>query len=436
MRCLIPSLVAIEIESSIKRYLLDHPELLPDDAPEIESEEDFVVFLADYFDAMSGVSGGSWTTGYLASKGGNGAAQKLLSNSRIVREYGSIEPGEAKGLEVFFMEFGRDIYPGGIPQVNFTPPEQEVDVVGGLTNLTALPELTTAALTNAPAFLPSFEIPGVNAPFYSVDGLEEALERFYGDVKLSELSTYYILNAYDLISRRNVYFINDDKDPRSVTYTSHVVTRDRPRKAPTDADLKNEDFEYHPDDDKSEGLDFYMRDLVRASSALPGFHEAKDVKAIDDEQRYSLVDGALVSNNPTLQALIFMSTGPKSIPIKDIAMISLGVGVAVDDLEQIVNASAFGWLLNNGFVTVMADGSAENVQSQVDYLFYGNPEVQPEQYLRIQTTAPANTTEGDALTRATEPDDLPVYEEIGKDVVKRYRKAIDRFVADFIFAEE
>ena len=435
MRCLIPSIVAQEIESSIKRYLLDHPEYLPEDE-EIEDEDDFVVLLADYFDAMSGVSGGAWTTGYLASKGGNGAAQKLLSNSRIRREYGSIESGEAKGLEVFFMEFGEDIYPGGIPQVNVTPPAQQVDLVGGLTNLTALPALTAQALTNAPAFLPGIEIPGVNAPFYPVEGLEEALDRFYGDVKLSEVSTYYVMHAYDLRRRQNVYFVNDERDRRSVTFTSHVVTRDRPREVPTENDQTNEDFEYTPDNNRTDGLDFYLKDIVRGSSALPGFHEAKDVTDVDGDRTYTLVDGALVTNNPALQTLIFLSTEPKSIPIKDIAMISLGSGIAVNDIEQNVNASAFGWLLNNALVTVMADGSAENVQSQVDFLFYGNPDVQPNQYIRVQTTEPANSTEGDALTRVTEPNDLPVFKDIGEEVAKRYRKAIDQFVADFIFAEE
>lgn len=430
MRCLIPTMVAIEIEDSIKRYLLANPELLP---AEYESTDDFAVLLADYFDAMSGVSGGSWTTAYLSSKGGNGVAGRVFRNRRIRREYGTIIPGEARGLVVFFMEFGDTFYPGGLPQVNITPPTVNASLIPSLANvsfatLTQLP-------AQAPFELPSVEIPGVNAPVYSVEGLESTLARFFGDVKLSELHTYYVVHAYDLNTRRNVYFIHDNQERPSQTFTSHVVTRNRPRSIPANSD--DEDFVYSPDNELEDRYDFYMRDVVRASSAVAAFHEAKVMSPVDyPNTTYSFIDGATITNNPALQALIFLTSAPRSIPIEEIAMISLGTGVSYDAYEENADSGPLGWLLNNQLLSIMTEGGAENVQSQVDYMFYGNPNVMPNQYLRVQVSAERNTTTGDALTRVTDADDLPTYERLGRIVARRYRSAINHFVEQFIFESE
>lgn len=422
-RDLIPTMVCIEIEDSIKRYLLDHPEYLPEDA-EIESIDDFDVLLADFFDAMAGVSAGSWATGYLASKGGNGAADRVFSSRNINRRYGRIVPGMARGLEVFFMEYAERFYPGGIG-LNITPPTIPQDLLTA--NLSTIAAATPQVFQQ---FLP--EIPGVNAPFFPVNGLEEVLELFMGDTRLSEMSSYWVVHAYDLIRRRNIYFVHDTTpNRRSLSYTAYGIIRNRPREITNEGG--NED--YMPDN-SIETKDFYIRDITRASSALPAFHEAKTMTPIDDDNTsYAFIDGSTISNNAALQCLIFLSAAPRQIPMSEIAMLSLGTGIPLLDFSTNLDASALGWLLNNELLSIMSDGSAENIQSQVDFLFYGNPDVRPGQYLRVQTTAELETNEGDALTGGPDVEYLPTLRRMGVQTARRYAAAIDTFVATYVFAE-
>lgn len=64
LRNIISAFVLVEVEQAIKRHLLFHPELLPEDAV-ISSVEDFDVDLADYFDIRTGTSAGGWLALYL-----------------------------------------------------------------------------------------------------------------------------------------------------------------------------------------------------------------------------------------------------------------------------------------------------------------------------------------------------------------------------------
>jgi len=349
----------------------------------------------------------------------------------IVRRYGNIIPGGARGLEVFFMEYGEQFYPGEVG-LNVTPPTLPPDLF--TTNLTEIAGNAAAAVTGQSAadVLLGLQIPGVTAAFYPPDGLEATLELFMGDTKLSELSTYYVAHAYDLVRRQNIYFVHDTTPAdRSVAFTAQGWIRDEPRDIP--AEMTGENYE---PDNLITVHDFFVRDIARASSAVPAIHPSKTMTPIDDEENlYAFIDGAVITNNPALQALVFLTTAPREIPIEDIAMISFGSGIPLLDFTTNVNSAALGWLINNELITIMSDGSAENVQSQVDFLFYGNPNVLPGQYLRIQTTAAFNSTTGEALQAPTDIEGLPVLRQRGVEVAEIYRDAIDNFVANYLFAE-
>lgn len=431
---MITTMVLIEIEDSIKRYLIDNPQYLPEDA-DITTVDDFDVLLADYFDAMSGVSAGVWTSGYLSSRGGAGSVAEAFAERQIVRRYGNIIPGGARGLEVFFMEYGDQFYPGEVG-LNVTPPTVAPELL--TTNLTDIAASATAAITGQTAadFLANLQIPGVTAAFYPADGLEATLELFMGDVRLSEMTTFYIGHAYDLITRQNVYFVHDTAGQRPVTYTAAGVIRGEPREIAEDETGTS----YEPDNTITVS-DYFIRDVARASSAVPAIHPSHTVNALPGEDEneldlfYIMIDGAVITNNPALQALVFLTTAPREIPIDEIAMVSIGSGVPLLDLSTNVNSAALGWLINNELMTIMSDGSAENVQQQVDFLFYGNPNILPGQYLRIQTTAEFNSTVGEALRAPTDVEVLPVLRRRGIEVAETYRDAIDNYVANFIFAE-
>lgn len=328
------------------------------------------------------------------------------------------------------MEYGDQFYPGEVG-LNITPPTIPPDLVP--TNFSELAQNAADLVTGQAAveFIAGLQIPGVTAAFYPADGLEEVLELFMGDARLSELSTYYVAHAYDLIQRQNVYFVHDTTAQRSVSYTASGIIRGEPRQIPEDETGEN----YMPDNEVR-NQDFYMRDIARASSAVPAIHPSHVMSPIDeDDFTFVFIDGAVITNNPALQALVFLTSAPRETPLGDIAMVSFGSGIPLLDFSTNVNSAALGWLVNNELVTIMSDGSAENVQSQVDFLFYGNADVNPGQYLRIQTTAQYNSTVGEALRAPTDIEGLPVLRRRGLEVAETYREAIDSFVANYIFAE-
>ena len=71
----------------------------------------------------------------------------------------------------------------------------------------------------------------------------------------------------------------------------------------------------------------------------------------------------------------------------------------------------------------------------MDYMFYANPATKPQQYLRIQASAPIDTDAGLALSVFDQAIFLDVHEAIGLANAEAHRDAIDIFVKDFIFAK-
>jgi len=229
-RGIISVVVAEEIEQAIKEYLLDHPEYLPKGA-NIKTTDDFVVLLADFFDFMAGVSSGSWTSGYLATKGGQGASDKVFSDRSVIRKYGRIVPGEAKGMRVFYKEYGGEFYPGEI-RFNYTAPVIQPSLTDLPLNLSVLSSFNRSQARN---FFPSIQIPGVNTAFFDATGLEETLSLFLGESKLSDCEIFYVVHAYDLMSRRNTHFMNDILSEEPNTYTSRPNNLNEIRRYPKNA---------------------------------------------------------------------------------------------------------------------------------------------------------------------------------------------------------
>ena len=175
-RGIIPVMSLIDLEHSIKQHLLDHPGLLPDETA-IRTADDFDINLADYIDCMTGVSGGTWTALYLASRGGQGASRGVLEQSPIVEKYGLIPAGGAQGLRILYREYATVLYPFA-----------SQDPAAG----------TNFDLTNPKA-------PGVAAPIFTLEEIETTLRAFLGNTTLADLDSSVLLPAVDLISGYTIF---------------------------------------------------------------------------------------------------------------------------------------------------------------------------------------------------------------------------------------
>ena len=179
---------------------------------------------------------------------------------------------------------------------------------------------------------------GLTGPRYEEDGLEAILEEIVGDTKLSQLKKTFIATAFDIEAQEN-YFFN------------------------------SEEAKLYPD------IDFYVKDVLRASTAAPTFFRPKMITMADVE--LSLVDGGIWANNPAGIAYDYASEVNPNL-----MLISLGTGMTTEGLmhDQATKAGVVQW------IKPVINGTMSAASKDVDnYLHRSLPPVEGEQrYYRFQ----------------------------------------------------
>lgn len=183
---------------------------------------------------------------------------------------------------------------------------------------------------------------------YDAAVLEQVLDRYLGDVRVSQALTPLLLTAYELESR-TPYFV---KSWRAAT---------------------------EPD------RDLLMRDAARATSAAPSYFEPALVRAPASGTRLSLIDGGVFATNPAMCAY---AEAARMAPGEPVRIVSLGTGRLI---RSIRHEEAAGWgsaQWTRPAISVVFDGVVATVDYQLGQL------LGEERYHRFQV----------ALTRAS--DDL------------------------------
>lgn len=229
---------------------------------------------------------------------------------------------------------------------------------------------------------------GVLDEKYSAEELEEALEDYLADLKLSELIKPCLITSYD-IRRRHAHF-----------FTQH------------DAKTAN-------------SHDFLVRDVARATSAAPTYFEAAKVKAMDN-MTYPLIDGGVFANNPTLCAYSEARThnfdGARKKPTaSEMAILSLGTG-NVDTPYYHKNAKDWGiaqWI--KPLIDIMMSGVAETVDYQIKQIYKAVEK--PKQYLRIDPDLGLASREMDDAST----ENLRNLKEAGMESARKMDKELTEF---------
>ena len=223
---------------------------------------------------------------------------------------------------------------------------------------------------------------------YPAEGLEETLEDYFGDTKLSDLLKPSLITAYD-IKRRKAHF-----------FTQHDA----------------EDPEHN----------FFLRDVARATAAAPTYFEVSKIKS-DANKYYPLIDGAIFANNPALCAYAEMrnkfSTKELKILASDILILSIGTGEA--------NASysydeAKDWGLASWAkpaLDMMMSAGSDTVDYQLRQIFEASGS--GKQYLRINGQLPANI---DPNMDCTDLENLKALKSFGDDLYAENQQAILSFL--------
>ena len=440
LRGIISSTVLVEVEKQIKQYVLTNLEDfdLANPPPGREKESynyntinDFFIYIADFFHGIAGISAGSWISAYLVTKGGNGRAEKILRHPSIVEKYGSIRAGAAEGLRVFFLEYGTRVYPPALSPISLEPRAFAV---------------------------PQPKVKGITKPFFNPKGLEWVLKEFNGDVKLSEVHTSLLVVTFDLSRMSAVEFIADYLDARMNAtddiyikpeiYTGVCISRsdiaEDQRKAVESAKQASGSDSVeecgiqvgYSAMEKLCGLDYYVRDIVRASSAFPMVNPSKLVKPLNDVTNYfDMIDGAMVGNNPTMPAIAWALSHKSISSFTKTAFLSLGTGFAEGSSEELADGGVVQWAVP--FIGLITGSTPEFMQALMDYAFYvqrqNKEDIKPNQLLRIQLIRDASTPEGAMLLSITPNRQQALkMEEMAEQLGAQYRENIYQFVETFL----
>lgn len=117
--------------------------------------------------------------------------------------------------------------------------------------------------------------------------------------------------------------------------------------------------------------DFLMRDAARGSAAAPTYFQPVRVKALNQDQVYTLIDGGMFANNPAMCAYV---EARKIYPrAKRFVILSLGTGSAVRHFpyQAVKNWGFLEWVAPyNGvpMATLMGRGQSDSVGYQLQHL--------------------------------------------------------------------
>lgn len=136
---------------------------------------------------------------------------------------------------------------------------------------------------------------------YVVIGMNELLESYFRDLRLSQLLRPSLITSYDMVNRRSFFFTQHDA-------------------------RKNPDY------------DFYVKDITRATSAAPGYFEPARVRSMGGTE-YTLLDGGVFANNPSLCAYaeamqLFGKEEMQRITPAKLLLVSVGSGIFKNAAEE------------------------------------------------------------------------------------------------------
>lgn len=231
---------------------------------------------------------------------------------------------------------------------------------------------------------------------YAETELENILDRFLENSKLSQALRPCLITSYDIQNRKSFFFTSADAD--------------------------------------SDVHDFLMKDVARATSAAPTYFEAARVKSLFGSP-YALVDGGVFANNPSLCAYaeargIDFSTflkdpdKPDRPSAKDMLMVSIGTGSVKRSYayKEFKDAGVLQWI--KPLIDIMMSGNAETVDFQLRKIYETLSKKDCGDYYRIQ---PKLINSNSEMDRADEANIMALQED-GLLAVAEYKHVLDEIV--------
>lgn len=228
---------------------------------------------------------------------------------------------------------------------------------------------------------------GLAGPRYSAKNIEKCFNYYLGDIKLSELLKPCVITAYDIKSCKAVIF-------------NQVSAR------------------------KDKSRDFFIRDVVRATSSVPVYFPVANIKSLSDTY-YNLADGGIFANNPALCAYAESAKLKGGLDAKNIMILSIGTG---GDKPHYVKGKINDWGAVKWAIPLfetLISGVSQTVDYQLRIIF--DSINKPYNYLRIQPNLNTKIFNNFKLDDASK-DTIKKLKKIGCDAANNYFKELDNFV--------
>ncbi|AQQ54105.1 CBASS cGAMP-activated phospholipase [Planococcus lenghuensis] len=238
-----------------------------------------------------------------------------------------------------------------------------------------------------------YSLKGLFDERYSNEGIEEVLEEYFGDYRLSDSLTYVMIIAYE-IEKRTPWFFKC---------------------------FGNE----HPNFTKQSG-DLFMKDVAQATSAAPTYFEPKRIKI--GKELFAFVDGGIFANNPAMCA--YADAKVLYPEEEELLVVSLGTG---SQTEPIRYEKAKDWGVANwapAIIGIAFDGLSETVDYQLRKLLPLQAGV--ERYYRFQS--PLEHPD-DALDNVSK-DNINKLKEMAEEMIRSRDAEIDRLCDLLVSAKE
>jgi patatin-like phospholipase/acyl hydrolase len=223
---------------------------------------------------------------------------------------------------------------------------------------------------------------------YPHQPLEKVLNVAFRQNKVSELLKPCLITSYDVERKTPVFF------------QSHVAQQNN-------------------------ALDFYVKDVCRAAASAPLYFEPARIHSLA-ETSYTLIDGSVYANNPTLCALTEAAVlfANKGIPLTadQFEVVSLGTGrnQKVYTYEQIKDWGGLGWL--NPLLDVMINGAADAIERELTVQFQALQAI--DQYHRIQPDLGGANQEMDDAS----PENIARLMEVAAATIEKYKDELEVIV--------
>jgi patatin-like phospholipase/acyl hydrolase len=190
---------------------------------------------------------------------------------------------------------------------------------------------------------------------YDADGIEQTLQRYFGDARLKDALKPVVVPSYDIEKQTPIFFKSE--------------------RARTNADY-----------------DFLMRQVARATSAAPTYFPPEKIETDDPLKYYALIDGGVIANNPAMCAYA-EAIKMGRVDGAGVLLVSLGTGELRHPLQY---AAARNWgqvEWARPVLDVALQGSSATVDYQLQQLLV--TEGADQAYFRLQMTLTQDATEMD-----------------------------------------